>query len=151
GADLPCAFNNNGLFKKTGGTSADGAATIGVPFNNTGTVDLQIGTLVVRNGVTSTGPWTIAAPATLQFDGDGPPIDFKAGSVASGTGAVAFEFGTVTFADTYSVATTRMNFGGTANFNAAATTGTLDLSGWTLGGSGDFTVNGLFTWRSGVV
>jgi hypothetical protein len=48
-------FNNTGTFRKTGGTNATvfAAASGGVNFNNTGTVDLRSGTLGIDAGYTT--------------------------------------------------------------------------------------------------
>ena len=51
---------NEGTLKKTGGA---GQAWIGVPFNNTGQVDVQKGELALTAGGTSTGPFTAAVGA----------------------------------------------------------------------------------------
>src|SRR6266536_3931762 len=43
-------FSNAGTFRKSAGT---GLSTVGIPFNNTGTVEVQTGTLEFSNGGTS--------------------------------------------------------------------------------------------------
>jgi uncharacterized repeat protein (TIGR01451 family) len=59
-------FNNEGLFRKT--TTAGGVTrfTGGVLFNNSGTVDGQIGTIEIVGG-TSTGTFQATSPATVDF------------------------------------------------------------------------------------
>ncbi|MEK7213982.1 MAG: hypothetical protein AAB289_00080, partial [Chloroflexota bacterium] len=61
---------------------------------------------------------------------------------------------TTNLAGTYSASRTEIA-GGTANFNANASTTTLSLgagnSGGTLGGTGDVTIAGLLTWNSGIM
>src|SRR5439155_7660238 len=101
----------------------------------------------------STGPWTVAAPATLNFNAG--TFNLNAGSTVSGTGTVLFSSSDpVNFADTYSVDHTVFLFGGIANFNANSSTATLTMSssdGARLGGLANFTVTGLFTWQSGIM
>jgi uncharacterized repeat protein (TIGR01451 family) len=65
----PVAFNNEGIFKKT--TTAAGITLFnGVPFNNTGAVQAQSGTIEIETGV-STG--TFSANAAIGT------VDFKTG------------------------------------------------------------------------
>ena len=59
-------FNNFGLFKKSAGT---GTTTIGWTFNNSGTVQVQSGTLSLSAGGTHTGTFDVAAGATLSLTG----------------------------------------------------------------------------------
>jgi hypothetical protein len=150
GADS--VFNNVGTLKKTG-TNGIQPSTIGVPFNNTGRVDLQTDTVIIRGTGTSTGPWTVAANATLAF-ADGA-WKMNTGSTVGGDGRCLFLGNLpVDFADTYSVANTEFQNSGTANFNVASGTKTLTFGGGDaniLGGSADFTVNGLLTWGTGLV
>ncbi len=60
---------NNGTLTVTG----PGMTTIGIPVTNSGSgnINVQSGTLVLPNGNTHTGNFTIANNATLQFDGPG--------------------------------------------------------------------------------
>jgi hypothetical protein len=150
GADS--VFNNVGTLKKTG-TNGIQPSTIGVPFNNTGRVDLQTDTVIFRGTGTSTGPWTVAANATLEFAGGAWTMN--TGSTVTGDGRSVFLGNLpVDFADTYSIANTEFQNSGTANFNVASSTTTLTFGGGDaniLGGSADFTVNGLLTWGTGFV
>ena len=62
----PGTFNNAGLLKKSGG----GSSTISWIFNNTGTVEVQTGTyLYLDRDVTSSGTFSVAPGATLDFSG----------------------------------------------------------------------------------
>ena len=145
-------FNNAGTFRKSAGL---GTTTVGLPFNNTGSVDLQSGTTTFNGfglnpAVTGSGPWAVAGPAVLQFGGSTSTL--SAGATVSGAGTVFVSQGTVILADAYTVAHTVLQ-GGTTTFNAPTSTTTLDLGvgnfGGSLGGSGDVTVSGLLTWSSG--
>ena len=148
GSGAVSVFNNFGTFRKSAGT---GISNVNVAFNNTGTVDVQVGTASFGLGGTSTGSWVAAAPATLQFGGG--THNLNAGSSVSG-GTVLVSNGTLNSAGTYNVADTQIT-AGTADFSAAANTGTLDLgagnSGGTLRGSADVTVSGLTRWFSGTM
>ncbi len=146
------AFNNNGTFRKV---VATGVTEIRIPFNNsnTGVVDVQTGTVNFSGGGTSTGSWTVAAPAVLEFGGG--THNLNAGGVA-GAGLVRFTNGTTHSAGTYNVTATQIDSAGVANFNAAASTGTLALGNavnqaGTLGGAANFTISGLFTWFTGLM
>src|SRR5262249_2697941 len=113
-------------------------------------------TVSFQGGGTGTGPWTVEAPATLNFAG-ASPWNLNAGSKMSGAGRVQFDdSSTVNLADTYSVEHTQLfQANGSANFNANSSTTTLLIgsgnTGGILGGSGNFTVNGLLTWQSGTM
>src|SRR5678815_5470742 len=65
----PHNFNNIGTYNKTANTIT--TVDFGVAFNNTGTVNIDAGTLRPSGGGTSTGVFNIAAGAMLQFI-DGP-------------------------------------------------------------------------------
>ena len=78
----------------------------------------------------------------------------NSGSSFSGAGTIGFSGGTTNLAGlagTYNVSGRTLVNGGTANFNSAASTGTLELTGGTLGGSSTFTVSGLTTWTGGTM
>src|SRR5262249_24032989 len=68
GADTQATITNEGTFIKTS-PSGTGTSTIVQPFTNTGTVQINSGTLAFPNGFTQTaGTTTIAAGATLHGD-----------------------------------------------------------------------------------
>ena len=61
-------MNNQGTFTKSGSAAT---STISTTFNNSGTVNVQSGTLHVSNAATGTGAYTIGTAsngATLEFD-----------------------------------------------------------------------------------
>src|SRR5207244_856667 len=143
-------FSNAGTFKKSAGA---GTTNIGFGvFNNTGLVQVQSGTLRLdAGGGTHTGSFSVAAGATLEFAGTTHSLN--AGSAVTGAGTVAYTGGTATIVGAgYALAgTTRVSGLGIANFNSTASTGGLDLSAGTLGGSGELTVTGLATWTGGTM
>ncbi len=122
-------FTNAGIFTKN---TSSATTTIGIPFNNTGTVNVDTGTLSMTGG-TSSGAWNVAAGATLTFAA-GTHI-LNEGSSFSGAGTVS------------------LPVGGTLSVNAAvsSTASTVfSMSGGAVGGSGTLTLNGPLTWSSGV-
>ena len=46
-----------------------GTVTVGVAFNNSGTVDIKTGTLDLGDGGTDTGVFDVEAPDALRFTG----------------------------------------------------------------------------------
>jgi hypothetical protein len=140
-------FNNAGLVQKT---APSGTATIGVPFTNTGTVDVQTGTLTLTGGGTSTGAFTLAATTTLNISNT---YTLAGGSVTgAGTVTVPTSSTLVASADSPSVANLALS-GGTLTASAGANlrVGALTFSSGTLGGPGAVTVTGSLNWTNGVM
>jgi len=141
-------LNNEGTFTKSGGTGVTNFGG-GVFLNNTGTVNVNSGTLQLTGGGTSTGTWNVAGGSMLNFANS---HTLNAGTSVGGLGIVRFSAGTTNFnAGSYAVAGTTQINGGTANFNAAASTQLLEFSSGTLGGTGTVTVNGLTTFTGGTM
>ena len=141
----------------------------GLSFNNTGTVDLQAGTLALPAG-THTGDFTVASGKTLQFVGN---QSFSSSSDITGAGSVdvtgggtrtvagivniggTFSFsdsGTSTFSSTFTASTLSL-LAGTATFNTTSpvsvVTGT--MSAGTLAGSSDITITNTLAWTGGTM
>ena len=164
-------FSNSGTFKRT--TSLN-LYTVNTPFTNSGTVDVQSGT-VDFSGVgsqTHSGPFT-ASGGTLKFSNG--THTFNSGANISGA-TVIFQGGSETINSTYNVTgTTTVGFpnpltfspsstvtsvgtdlviqGGTTNFNSGSTIApsTIELTGGTLAGSDTINVSGVFTFTSGTI
>ena len=101
-----------------------------VAFNNVGTVNVDSGLLNLSGGGTSTGGvFDVDAGATLYFGGS---HTLDTSSSLSGAGDVEFFSGTTAIDGAYNVTGTTTVSGGTANFNVAATAGSLALSGGML-------------------
>jgi len=156
-------FDNAGLFQKGAGS---GTTQINVPFNNSGTVHVQSGTLVFNNGGTNTGTYVVSGSRSLIF-GNSSHF-FSESSAITGSGNVSFNNGTFDIAGLVNVAGSQtfngstINLRGkndyvgndltvvasTLNFNGSGTvapaTLTLGIFG-TLGGSNSVTVTGLLT------
>ena len=120
--------NNAGIFRKSAGAGISATPAV---FNNTGTVDVQTGTLSLEGGGTDSGTYTVASGATLQFNG-GTHL-WQGGVSSNGAGVLKITSGTVQ-AD------------GAVTLSSGAT-----LSGGILTGSGLVTFNGPTTWSGGTM
>ncbi len=143
------AFNNAGTFIKLGaGTTQFTVSSSGVPFNNTGSVDVQAGTLTLDAGGTSGNTMNVAASGTLSFASS---YTHQAASTLTSSGAVSLNSGIHTFAGLVT-STGTLNISATANFNVPTTLGGgVTLSGGTLSGTGNVTVNGTLNWTGGTM
>ncbi len=144
----PCGtFQNDGILRTLAGTGIG----LSLQFHNTGTVDIQSGTLDLARSGTSSGRFTLAAGTRLR---NYAPQVFTASSSITGAGSVDFSvqniLGSSQVAGTYAVASTAVTQFAGATFLHDATTGTLslDVSG-AIRGPGTLTVTGLFTWTGG--
>jgi fibronectin-binding autotransporter adhesin len=138
----PFSFTNTGTYNKT----APGTTTVEIPFTNTGTVNVQAGTLRLAGGgsLSGAGALSVAAGATLAFASDHTIGDaarlggaghflLSAGTLSlSGTLATPhFQqtggrlAGTYTLAGTYDMNSTDWNFGGTTTI---ANSGVLNVT-----------------------
>jgi hypothetical protein len=129
-------FRNSGTLRKT--------SNVTTPFNNsgslsnTGRIEVDAGTLSLNRGSSTTGGgvFDVASGATLRFNGGTQAMTNPSGFEASGVGGrVVLSSGT--FAPNASVTMP-------AELDLQVTAGT-------LGGSGNLTVNGLFTWSDGTL
>ena len=117
GGNVP-TFKNAGSFVKLSGT---GTSAIGVPFTNTGTVDVESGTLrPTAGGISTGGRFMAAAGATYDLNGGGD-FTFAGTQTGTGVGSVVLSAGTLTAA------------AGGATFNFAP--GMLRWSGGEIAGS----------------
>src|ERR1700722_15899777 len=139
------AFNNAGVFEKTGGT---GTSTVSVPFHNTGTVLINVAALSFTGGgnCTSSCSGTYTAGTTATTKGT---LDFTAGIYAqsgpiNGGGTVNFQGATMDFGTgTETISTTTVNF--VAGTIAGAAPGVLNFTTpliWT-GGTMCSTITGV--------
>ena len=169
GSPLP-TINNAGVFLKSAGSATTTAST-NVRFNNTGTVEVQTGTVSLNGGGTSNGDFVATAAGTLLRFGGGTHTLDLASSVDAGR--VEVTGGAVTVAGSYQVASSTTVSGGTATYQVPVTSvgalltvsgGTanfnfigdqalsdLHLSAGTLTGSADLTVTGPITWTAGTM
>jgi hypothetical protein len=168
--------NNNGIFNNDGTVTKIGAGTASinfnsaaVAFNNTGTVDVQAGTLGLNSGGSHSGIFTLAASTLLNFNRvhsssisssitgggnftvDGGSTSYE-GNVNIG-GTASFTLGTATFSGAGFQASNITLNSGSAIFNtgnpAVFANGT--LSNGILGGSADVEFTGQVTWAAGTM
>jgi hypothetical protein len=131
-------------------TTSANPAILSLPVNDSGTVSVQSGTLRLAGGGTSSGAYTAATGATLDFNGGTHALGGT--TSITGAGTVSFTAGNISDAGTYAVTGTSLVAGGTVAFNAASSsTGTLVVGSGTLGGAGLFTVSGPMTWTGGAL
>ncbi len=120
------AFENAGLLRKTGtGTTL---ITSLAAFTNTGTVQVEAGTLQIDGASTLGGSFDLSSNATLLFTTG--TSTWTPGATVSGAGTVSLTGGTMTADHPVTL----------PNFNQA---------GGTLTGSSTLTVSGQFTWTGG--
>ncbi|MCX6928258.1 MAG: YDG domain-containing protein, partial [Verrucomicrobia bacterium] len=161
-------INNAGLFRQTAGTAG---TTIGVPFNNSGTAQVQTLTLTFNLGGTHTGIFNTAGGATVVLGGGSHVLG--AGSVVTGAGVLAVTGGatTLTASGTFGGGSTLSVTAGTAtltavcdvtgatlaintgvlNYNSAGPVAAVNLNGGTLAGTSTINVTGQLTLAGGTV
>jgi hypothetical protein len=138
-------FNNAGTFRKLPGANA---TTISWPFNNSGTVEVQAGTLSLSGSVSQVsgstltgGTWKVFANSTLSFGG-GNITTNKADVLLSGSGSSFAEINSLTNNQgTFAVSDGRAF----TTVGALSNSGTLRVS---LGGT--LTVTSIYTQTGGV-
>ena len=140
------AFNNAGNFIKrnTANTFFNGL----VPFNNTGTVTIEAGTLEWRGGATQNG----------TIDSAGGLLTLTSGTYTLNAGSLLNQASLTVSGITLNINdAAAVNFSSlsatssTVNFGVDYTVATLTLNASDIAGSGNVTVSGTFNWISGVL
>lgn len=124
------AFNNNGTFNKALATTT----SVGTVFNNTGTVNVDAGLMLMGGGGTSTG--------TFSID-DGAKLEFR-------NGAHTLNGVTTTGLGTLEISTENVGADATVTVNGGTHTTPFLLSGSTLAGT-NHTFQGPVTWTGGTI
>ncbi len=139
-------FNNSGTFTRNVGA---GTYQVAFPFNNTGTVNVDTGTLGLNGGGTSTGGFVANVGAILSFNGGTHNLN---GAMVSGAGTVQLGNSTwnLNAGSSYNV-TGATTVSGSANFNVNANTNLLNVTAGSLGTGATFTISGLFNWAGGTL
>src|SRR5262249_27796657 len=122
------AFTNSGTYTKSGsaGSTTFESGNGGIAFYNSGTVDIQTGTLQINaGGENTTGVFQATTPAVINFNNS---YTFDAGTSLAGTGPKNLAGGTATLTGTVNVQN-------------------LNLVGGTLAGTQ--TIIGDLTWTAG--
>jgi hypothetical protein len=160
----PGVLTNSGTLSKSAST---GTTNINIPFNNFGTLTVSSGTINLGSGGQSSGSFVAASGNTLIFSGLNSQL--SASASVSGAGTVDVTNGAIDFLGTYNVTGQTQVSGGTANFYGTLTSlgaaftvsggtanvnsdlaiATLNISGGTLGGSGNITVSSKLNWSGG--
>ncbi len=142
-------LNNYGTFRKS---VSSGLVDVYWAMNNTGTVDVQIGTLNLNAGGTSNGTFNVASGATLAFNGGTHSLG---SSAFTNAGSLNFAAGNVNVGDASFTNSGTINFsGGTASFNPVTIPGTVNINGGTVNFNGlaaSSRVSGTATFSSGTV
>lgn len=143
------AFTNEGVFTKSGGAGTT-EFNLNVSFSNSGTVNVNSGTLMLEGGGTQSGAFNVAAGSALRFGGT---HSVGASTTFSDTATSTMEVftGTTTVTPALSLLGTFKVSGGTATLNNTATLNVLEVSGGTLNGSGVITASGASTWSFGTI
>jgi len=167
-AAAPATFNNFGLLRKTAGTTT---ANLILPFQNSGMMQTQAGTLSLDGGGTHTGIFSNAPAATANFGGGSHALG--SGSFVTGAGVLAVSgngtlvnangpfdagaalnvtAGVTTLASGANVTGATVSVGGgVLNFNSAGPVGVLNLGAGTLGGISPVNVTGPLTLSGGAI
>jgi RHS repeat-associated protein len=143
------AFNNVGTFTKQGtGLTTFWQYNTTVAFHNSGTVEVQAGTLGLDGGGTQSGAFTVAGPATLRLD---RTHAFNAAASVTGGGRLTVVGGAATFEGSFNSGMALAINGGTASFNGSPSFASGGLSNGTLSGSGEVSITGTFDWTGGTM
>ena len=135
-------MNNQGTFIKSGSAAT---STISTTFNNTGTVNVESGTLILSGGGTDSGA-SYTGTGTIQFNGGTRTLD--AASTITVADAI-FNGSTTTINGSFSDPGAIGISAGTLTVAGTPTIGALSQSGGLLNGSGTLTVTGLSTLSGG--
>jgi autotransporter-associated beta strand protein len=130
-------INNIGTFRKSTSTSI---IDIGFAMNNSGTVDLQTGSMYLSGGGTSTGTFNVATGTIFAFTGGTHNLG---GSTFNNAGKIYISGATVAFnAPTTMPGTVNFNTGTLSGANTVTLTGPLTWIGGTMSGSGSTLAQG---------
>ncbi len=150
------AFNNSGTFVRTG----SGTTTVSAPFNTTGQVQVEGGTLALTGAGTRAGPFTIAPGGTLSLANtqtlQAAASVTGAGALTTGgtatlggpvslTGPVSVNGGTTTINGPFAAGALAIASGATALVNADASAASVTNSGTLNLGERTLTVAGAYT------
>jgi hypothetical protein len=124
------AFTNSGTFNKQSATTT----AIGTAFNNTGTVNVNAGTMLMNGGGTDSGVFNIA---------DGAKLEFR-------NGAHTLNNVTTSGAGIFQISTENVGADATVTVNGGTHTTPFLLSGSAMNGT-DHTFQGPVTWTGGSI
>ena len=138
---------NAGTMRKTGGT---GTSIIGIPCNNSGSIQILSGTLSLTDGGVSGGQFSGGSGATVNFGGGTHTLLSSSG--VGGPGGVSVSGGASLLVQG-TMAVGNLTNSGTLNFNSQTTDYITNLSmgNGVLNGTNSTLVTGPFNWVNGVV
>ena len=125
----PALFDNAGLFRTT---TATGNTTIGVTFNNSGTVRVESGNLLLQGAGASTGPFELAAGSNLDFTSGASHV-LQQGATITGAGGTRILSGATLTVSGNDVSINRLEQSGT------------------IQGTGTLLINQSHNWNSGLM
>jgi hypothetical protein len=141
------AINNAGLFRKTGGGTTELTAST-ISLNNTGSLSVEEGTLLLNGGGTLGGSLDVAGAGELNLGGGSFAVPTRTTSNIAGT--ITLTGGTGTIAETLGVMAGSIDLrGGSWTFSADQSFPSLTQSGGTLRGTGNLTITNVFSWSGG--
>ena len=123
-------FNNCGTFNKQSNTTT----AVGTEFNNTGTVNVNAGTMLMNGGGTNTGVFNIANGAKLEYR----------------NGSHTLNNVTTSGAGTFEISTENVGADATVAVNGGTHTTAFRLGGSVLTGT-SHTFQGVATWSGGTI
>ena len=138
-------FNNDGTFVKNGGT---GSTAMRVRFNNTntGSINIDSGTVLLTGGGDHAGTISIADNARLEISG---VTNFVPSADIAGLGEFAFANGTVNMNHgTFNVGGTVQVQSATVNLESDIDVDTLELLNGTRDGSATWTIHSDLMWNA---
>src|SRR5581483_740059 len=100
------SFTNNSVFKRDLGTAT---TEFDIPFNNSGSVVVSTGTLVINAGGTDSGTFSVNSGADINFSGGANTFSNPSGSIV-GSGTTSFSGGTAAFGGNYTLSTSTVDF-----------------------------------------
>ena len=133
GSGAGASLNNSGSWVRDTGS---GIFTVAVPFHNSGSVNVQSGTLTLSGGGSSSGIYQVAADLDLIIAGD---TSYAGDSAFTGSGRVTFQSGVQTVADSMPSSALVNLTGGTLSIAADQvflSAGEFHWSGGTVSGGG---------------
>lgn len=138
---------NQGTFTKSGGT---GQTYIDAVFNNTGTVNVQTGTVNLAEGGSSSGTVNVSSGAILLLNQN--TFTFQDGAQLTGDGTIRTSGGTTEFIGNQTATTSLVLTSGNLSVAGSTTTsGTGSISGGTYKGPGNLTFGGTLTISGGTL
>jgi fibronectin-binding autotransporter adhesin len=171
GAAGSTAINNNGLIKKSAGSTSGSTVNVQLDLNSGSQFQVQAGTVYFGN-ITATGATLTVAINAVAYTYYTTTATFDAASTISGAGTVQWYAGTNTVSGTYNItgatkcqSTTTIGTsitstgdivmtGGTLTLNSAGAISvpTLTMNGGTLAGNAPINITGsAMTWTGGIV